>query len=129
MSTRDETVQFICDKLEGSGNVLPRKMFGEYAIYLDGVLIALVCDNQLFMKPTEPGRAFASKAELAPPYPGAKDYLLIEERDIANGPWLAKLARMTLEALPPPKPKKKKVAKKKAAKNAANKKVVKKKTR
>ena len=49
-----------------------RKMFGEYALYLDGKVVALVCDDQLFLKPT-PGRwPCCPTARPAPPYPGAK---------------------------------------------------------
>ncbi|MCK7502621.1 MAG: TfoX/Sxy family protein [Comamonadaceae bacterium] len=36
-------------------------MFGEYAIYLDGKVVALVCDNQFFVKPTDAGRALLGR--------------------------------------------------------------------
>jgi hypothetical protein len=48
----------------------------------------IVTEDQLFVKPTEAGRAFAHEAgetTEAPPYPGAKDYLLITDR-IDDGP-------------------------------------------
>ncbi|RYD21729.1 MAG: response regulator, partial [Spirochaetia bacterium] len=38
---------------------------GEYGLYLDGRLVALVCDDQLFVKPTVAGRAYASNADEA----------------------------------------------------------------
>jgi TfoX/Sxy family transcriptional regulator of competence genes len=31
-------------------------MFGEYAIYCNEKVVALVCDNQVFVKPTAAGR-------------------------------------------------------------------------
>ena len=41
-------------------------MFGEYAIYCDGKVTALVCDNQLFVKPMEAGRSFIGEVVEAP---------------------------------------------------------------
>lgn len=51
-------------------------MFGEFALYLDGTIVALVCDNQLFLKPTDEGRRLLGQVKEAPPYPGAKSYFL-----------------------------------------------------
>ena len=47
-------------------------MFGEYGIYCDERIVALLSNIQLFVKPTDAGRAFAKGTEEAPPYPGAK---------------------------------------------------------
>ena len=33
-------------------------MFGEYAFYVNGKVVALLCDNLLYIKPTEGGRLF-----------------------------------------------------------------------
>ncbi len=38
-----------------AGAVSARKMFGEYAIYREGKLIVLVCDDGLFPKPPDAG--------------------------------------------------------------------------
>jgi len=85
-------------------------MFGEYGVYGDGKLFALICDNKLFIKPTEPGRAFIHDVVEAPPYPGARNSFLIEDK-LDDWKWLSELVRITVKALPPPKvkkPKKKK---------------------
>jgi TfoX/Sxy family transcriptional regulator of competence genes len=80
-------------------------MFGEYALYMGRKVVALVCDNQLFLKPTATGRALLEHPTEAPPYPGAKPYLLIDsaldDRDL-----LAELFRATERDMPEPKPKK-----------------------
>lgn len=55
-------------------------MFGEYAIYCNGKVVGLVCDNQLFVKPTIGGRTFIGKVVESPPYPGAKNSFLIEDK-------------------------------------------------
>ncbi|MBL8995161.1 MAG: TfoX/Sxy family protein [Spirochaetia bacterium] len=93
-------------------------MFGEYAIYCNEKLVALICDNHLFVKPTEKGRAFLKVPVEAPPYPGAKPSFLIQEK-ISDSAWLTKLIKITADELPLPKAKNK-------AKNTAKKKVKKK---
>lgn len=82
-------------------------MFGEYALYCEGKDVALVCDNQLFVKPTEGGRAFIGDVNEAPPYPGAKPSFLIDAR-VEDRQWISKLIRITYEELPEQKIKKKK---------------------
>lgn len=100
-------MDFIVDQLENAGDITSRKMFGEYAIYCDGKVTALVCDNQLFVKPTEAGRSFIGEVVEAPPYPGAKMSFLIED-GFENRDWISNLVRITAKELPEPKSKKKK---------------------
>ena len=82
-------------------------MFGEYGIYADGKIFGLICDNKLFIKPTNTGKTFFKKVVEAPPYPGAKTYFLIEEK-LEDREWLSELVRITVKELPEPKPKKNK---------------------
>jgi TfoX/Sxy family transcriptional regulator of competence genes len=98
-------IEFIVDQMSGAGRISSRKMFGEYAIYCDDKVVALVCDNQLFVKPTEKGRAYMGDVVEAPPYPGAKPYLLVEER-FEDREWLSDLIRITAQEVPIPKTKK-----------------------
>ena len=106
MSSEQSTVDYICRKISGAGEISYKKMFGEYAIYCDGKLPALVCDDQLFIKPTEEGRAYLGEVEEVPPYQGSKNYFLIGEDDWEEGARLTELIRITTAALPVPKPKK-----------------------
>jgi TfoX/Sxy family transcriptional regulator of competence genes len=98
------TVQFICDQAGLGRRLTSRKMFGEYALYLDGKVVAFICDDQLFLKPTPEGRAFLGSVSEAPPYPGAKNYFLLvselDDPDQLNGALL-----VTARALPTPRPK------------------------
>ena len=107
MASDQDFVDFIVDQLENAGDIRYRKMFGEYAIYCDDKVTALVCDNQLFVKPTEAGRSFIGDVVEAPPYPGAKMSFLIGE-ELENRDWITELVRITAKELPEPKPKKKK---------------------
>ncbi|NNJ11422.1 TfoX/Sxy family protein [Chloroflexales bacterium ZM16-3] len=106
MSSDEHFVTFIVDQIESAGAISYRKMFGEYAIYSDGKVVALVCDNQLFVKRTDGGRAFIGDVVEAPPYPGAKLSFLIED-NLEDKEWMSHLIRVTANELPVPKPKKK----------------------
>jgi TfoX/Sxy family transcriptional regulator of competence genes len=88
-------------------------MFGEYAVYSRGKVVALLCDDQLFVKPTEAGRLFIGEVTEAPPYPGAKLSFLIQDQ-IEDGEWLTRLIELTEEELPEPKPKRKRKVRKKS---------------
>ncbi len=100
-------VQYVCDQLDHLPGIAYRKMFGEYAFYHDQKVVALICDNQFYLKPTESGKALIGEPEVGAPYPGAKPYFvvtdLIEDTDL-----FVSLILATSDALPLPKPKKKK---------------------
>jgi len=53
-------------------------MFGEYAVYINGKVVALVCDNSVFVKPTKVLQHLDASLGEGPPYPGAKPYLLAD---------------------------------------------------
>jgi TfoX/Sxy family transcriptional regulator of competence genes len=82
-----------------------KKMFGEYALYLDGKVVAFACDNSLFVKPSSSAAAIAPELPQGPPYPGAKDHLIADA--LLDEP--QRLRQLLLEtglSLPAPKPKK-----------------------
>jgi TfoX/Sxy family transcriptional regulator of competence genes len=104
MASAERTVQYVSDQTGLGRRVTFRKMFGEYAIYLDGKVTALVCDDQLFLKPTPEGRAYLGKVREAPPYPGAKKHFLLTD-EIDDPERLGEAFQITARALPEPKPK------------------------
>ena len=107
MASDPKTVDFILDQLAAGGaEATAKKMFGEYGLYLDGKMVAMVCDDRLFVKGTDAGRAFTGPIEEAPPYPQAKPHPLIDADRWDDGDWLAALFRVTADSLPAPKPKK-----------------------
>lgn len=108
MASKQSNVDFILEQLADAGDVSARKMFGEFAIYCRGKIVALFCDDQLFVKPTDAGRAFISqdgKVKDGAPYPGAKPWFLIGGDRCEDGEWLSELVRISERELPPPKPK------------------------
>jgi TfoX/Sxy family transcriptional regulator of competence genes len=118
MASDREFVTFVCEQLHGAGEIASKRMFGEAAIYLNGKVVGLVCDNQLFLKATEPGRAKIGSPVEAPPFPGANNWFLMTDLD--DPEFLADLVRATAEALPAPRIKAKKTRRSKA-KSARNK--------
>ena len=111
MASDLEYVEFITEQIDAECAMSFRKMFGEYALYSKGKVVALICDNQLFVKSTNAGKEYIGKFVEAPAYPGAKPSLLIEDR-IDDRQWLSKLIMITEKELPKPKPRAKKKAKK-----------------
>lgn len=108
MSSKQSTVDFITDQTQSAGRIRSRKMFGEYALYCDEKVVALICDDQLFVKPTEIGEKMLGHAPDAPPYPGAKLYFLVPEEKWDDRDFLTDLIQQTAALLPTPKLKKKK---------------------
>ena len=107
MATDRDFMEFLADQMAEAGEITYRKMFGEYAVYCGGKVVALVCDNRLFVKPTAAGRAFIGAPVEAPAYPGAKNSFLIEDA-FEDREWISELIRITARDLPAPKPKKSK---------------------
>ena len=106
MASDQEFVKFVCEQLSGAGDISSRRMFGEAAVYLGDKVIGLVCDNQFFVKPTDPGRAKIGAPTEAPPFPGATNWFLMTDLD--DPEFLVELVRITAAALPAPKVKAKK---------------------
>jgi TfoX/Sxy family transcriptional regulator of competence genes len=100
-------VQHVCDQLRDVGDVSFKKMFGEYGLYVGSKMVAVVCDNQLFLKPTEAGRELLGTPLEGAPYPGAKLHFVLDEH-LDDRELLTAVFRVTEAAVPVPKPKKRK---------------------
>lgn len=107
MPVSNEYIQYVLEQLAPSGEVDARKMFGEYGLYLDGKIIGLVCDNQVFLKKTAAGAELLGEDALEGyAYPGAKPSYVFEDLDDQD--FVCRVIRSTWEELPFPKPKKSK---------------------
>ena len=106
MASNADFVQYIVDQCAGAGEIIAKKMFGDYCVYCNGKPFGLVCDNGFYVKPTEAGHRLLRVEDMRPPYEGAKPHFYIE--DVDDHDYLAALVRATCEELPDPKPKKKK---------------------
>lgn len=109
MPTTPEYIEYLREQLAPAGFIEAHKMFGEYGLYLDGKIIGLVCDNQVFLKKTAAGaQLLGADAMEGFAYPGAKaSYVFdsLDDQDI-----LVDLLRQTWQELPEPKPKKSKAS-------------------
>ncbi len=105
MSSDPKTVAYIVDQGSAAGDVFARPMFGEHGLCCDGKMVAIIGQDQLFVKMTAGGRSHAADADERTPYPGAKPCLLIDPERWDDRDWLAELLRITAAELPAPKPK------------------------
>jgi TfoX/Sxy family transcriptional regulator of competence genes len=102
MSTSKETVAYVLGQLEPL-DVRARAMFGEYGLYCDEKMVALICDDTVFVKPTAVAGEYLGPETSAPPYPGAKDHFAIPRDRLEDTDWLHALVQRTADVLPAPK--------------------------
>ena len=88
MATRRETVDFILNKLREPKRFSARAMFGEYALYADNEVVALICDDRLYVKILSASHALAELCEQGEPYPGAKPHYVVDEGQLSTLPGL-----------------------------------------
>ncbi len=100
-------VDYILDQLSGAREVSARKMFGEYGVYSGDKMVAVICDNQFFLKPTAAGKMILGEVVEAPPYPGATNYFRLDD-GLEDRELLSRLMAATADELPAPKPKRSK---------------------
>lgn len=78
-----------------------RKMFGEVGIYFDDKMVASLCDDRFFLKPSS--AVDGSSYEVAPPYPGAKDQWVLPEDVWTDPEKLGSHLQATSHSMPAPK--------------------------
>ena len=103
MASSAKSVDFIVEQISAAGSVRAKKMFGDYGIFCDDKMVALVCDDQLFVKQTPQGRSLLGECPEGSPYPGAKPCFLISGNKWDDREWLTQLVKLTAAALPAPK--------------------------
>ncbi|MGP3697838.1 TfoX/Sxy family protein [Rhodobacter sp. NSM] len=101
MATDPRTAAQIADALRDAGAISLRRMFGEYAVYLDGRVVGFICDDQLFLKDLPEARAFLPEAATGRPYPGARLYIAIAD-ELDDEETLVRAVRALAEVLPVP---------------------------
>lgn len=105
MATSREFARYICEQMSGAGEIIYKKMFGEYGIYCEGKFFGCICNNQFFVKITKGVEKWMPDHEKGSPYEGAKPHFLIME--LEDKAFLKELVQRTCSELPMPKPKKK----------------------
>ncbi|WP_287597540.1 TfoX/Sxy family protein [Thermomonas sp.] len=110
MATDTDFIAYIAEQAGLGARLTHRRMFGEFALYVDEKVVAFACDNSLFVKPSAAATRLAPDLPQRPPYPGAKDYPVADEL-LDDGERLRELLLETAVLMPVPKVKKAKSAK------------------
>lgn len=113
MATNKDFIDYVIEQAQLGSRIACRKMFGEYGLYVDGKVVAFACDNSLFLKPTSASERLVPDAPQKPPYPGAKNYPVIDEL-LDDSDALKHLLLATADVLPVPTPKPAKKIKKRS---------------
>lgn len=100
MSTSRETIGFILKKLKNTPRFTVRAMFGEYALYADQKVVALVCDDLLYVKICPASEILENKCEKDSPYPGAKLHYVVSEENLDDLPDLPAILLAIAKSLP-----------------------------
>ena len=109
MSTRPGTTEFILEKLRDYDRFSVLKMFGEYALYADGKVVGLICDDILFVKILPASIELESQCEKGIPYHNAKPWYIVEEGELTKIESLREILFALAASIPA---KKKKIKKK-----------------
>lgn len=110
MATQKATVEFILGKLHDPRRFTARAMFGEYALYADGKVAGLICDDRLYVKIRPASAALETQCEQGEPYPGAKPHYVIEEGQLSTLPDLPAILSAIAAEAPAKQPKRKRAA-------------------
>lgn len=78
MASSPEFVEFVCDLLEGAGEVRSRKMFGDYVVYVCDKPVVLVCDNTAYVKMIPELGDLLADAATGRPYEGAREHYILD---------------------------------------------------
>ena len=105
MATTQDFIEYVCEQINGVGNVTYKKMFGEYMVYVNDKPILLVCDNTVYVKMREEIKEKMEKADAGEPYSGAKPHYIL---DIDNAEFSQEIIRILEPITPLPKSKVKK---------------------
>jgi TfoX/Sxy family transcriptional regulator of competence genes len=117
MATDKGFIDYVAEVVGLGARLTHRKMFGEYALYVDDKVVAFACDGSLFVKPSDAAARLAPDLPQGPPYPGAKDYPIADEL-LDEPDLLRRLIEESAALMPLPKPKPKKKPAKAAAADA-----------
>jgi len=104
MGTSKDTIARVLEQLEPL-DVRAQAMFGEYCVYCDEKVVAFVCDDTFFLKPSPAVPTLGVEFPTGQPYPGAKDYFVVGDAVIEDDATFRRIVKTSADSLPAPKPK------------------------
>lgn len=102
MATSTEAHDYIVENLSKTGDISTRKMMGEYLVYFKGKLVGNICDNCLYLKPTDSALRLLPDAERDYPYDGSKTLMIVVD-NVENTEQMSAVLHAMYEELPAPK--------------------------
>ncbi len=105
MATTNEYIEYVCEQINGIGEIRYKKMFGEFMVYVNNKPVIIVCDNIPFVKKLDSIEEMMKGAETGFPYKGAKEHYIL---DIDNIEFCKAVVTQVEKVTPIPKPRKKK---------------------
>lgn len=105
MATDRDFIDYVAEQVALGARLTHKRMFGEYALYVDSKVVAFACDNSLYIKASPALACLAPDLPQRPPYPGAKNYAVADEL-LDDSDMIRKLIIETAAHMPAPKPKK-----------------------
>ncbi len=78
MATTLNFINYVCEQLNGIGNIDYKKMFGEYMVYVNKKPVIIICDNTAFVKKLECIKEIMKNEDTGFPYKGAKEHYILD---------------------------------------------------
>lgn len=100
MAASRETAEFILSKLRNRDRILAKPMFGEFGLYADGKMVALICDDRLYVKIAPASEEIEEQCEKGEPYPRAKPHFVVDEGQLSTIPNLPAILFGFARAIP-----------------------------
>lgn len=105
MATTNEYIEYVCEQINGIGDIRYKKMFGEFMVYVNDKPVIIVCDNNAFVKKLDCIEEIMKDAKVGYPYKGTKEHYVL---DIDNSDFCKNIVSKIEKITPLPKPRKKK---------------------
>ena len=78
MATTNEYIEYVCEQIKGVGEIIYKKIFGEFMVYVNDKPVIIVCDNVPFVKKIDCIKDMMQNAEIGCPYNGAKEHYVLD---------------------------------------------------
>jgi TfoX/Sxy family transcriptional regulator of competence genes len=91
MSTDRARATEILEMLGHPGRFRVRAMFGEFALYADDQVAALICDGVLYVKDLPESALLTGRYPMGVPYEGAKYHYAVDELSAGDAQTLAEV--------------------------------------
>lgn len=104
MTSSEQYLEYILERLSCLDDISHRAMMGEYIIYYLGKIIGGIYDDRFLIKPVKSAKAMMPNEDMELPYEGAREMILVDETE--NEDFLKELIEAMYDELPSPRKRK-----------------------